>query len=161
MDPAPAPRERFVLPRTVTGLCASSWLLLAAWLGVWPAVASHRAASRELVAMRTAAITVAAHGCCCAARDEAATAGGEARRGCCDEPLGAPVRAPSCPDSGTARCSHCVGCGAAPLLAFATPAPDPQRSVLGSLPDSDLVTDSRHLRPPVPPPRGAGEFHFA
>ncbi len=148
-------------PRATTWLLPAAWLLLAAWLGLWPAVASHRAASRELAAAPAPASLAAVHGCCCPAGTEAVPADGASRRGCCGEPLGAPTRAPSCPEGGSARCAQCVGCGAAPLLAFVYPAPDPQRPVLGSLPDGDLVADSRDLRPPVPPPRGAGDTRIA
>lgn len=162
MTPAMAHRRGIAaLYRPVPSLCASSWLLLAAWLAFWPAIASHRASSRDPVPVRHQTASAAGHSCCCAAQPPAAPADREAPHGCCNGPLGSPVRAPSCPDGSASRCAQCVGFGTAPLLADATPVSDPERSVLGSFLDGDRVADSRDLRPPVPPPRAAGESLFA
>lgn len=111
--------------------------------------------------MRYQTAAAAGHDCCCAARTPVAPADRDAPRGCGNVPLGSPVRAPSCPDGGASRCAQCVGFGAAPLLANSTSVPDPECCVFGSLLDGDSIADSRDLRPPVPPPRAAGEFLFA
>ncbi len=148
------------LHRPASSPCASSWLLLAVWLAFWPAFATQQAALRADAQARRSVVAEAVHGCCCATPTAPAGEKDDARGGC-EGPLGSPARAPSCPDGGASRCSQCVGCGALPLLAHAALAPDPELTVVGSLPEGDHVAASRNLRPPVPPPRTAGEFPFA
>lgn len=136
-------------PRTTF---ACSWLLLAAWLALWPAAESPQAIAREHAMMARSLVSTA--GCCRAqARDvpdEPAPG-----RGCCSRRSESPARPPSCPEGGASRCAQCFGYAALLMFANAQATLEPERPVLGAIRHGDHVAASRDLRPPVPPPRTA------
>lgn len=141
-------------------------LLLAAWLAFWPAAEARQAAARERMPIPRPVAAAVARGCCQArpapqASQQPSADADDARRGCCSRPAGAPTRVPSCPEGGAARCAQCFGYGALLMFTHVQAVPEPERPMLGAIRHGDHVAASRHLRPPVPPPRFTGEFLFA
>lgn len=146
------------MPCRLAHLRSLPWLLLAAWMAMWPGLESRQSAVRQALRTVTPARELAlAGGGCCRARAVEAPSGpiGGDRHGCCRPRDEATTRPASCPEGGGARCGQCFGTAGLLMLAYVQSLPDPERPVLGALRPGDHVASSRDLRPPVPPPRPA------